>query len=169
MTTLYLIGLATFLSYTTFTIIKNGISSSFSDTYYQLGKLGWLFQLNMIILTFSLAPVILSLTEGYWWQFISFFTIAPIAFVGVAPLFKIEKSVERKVHFVAAAISAVASMIFISLSAIQINPLIWYALILSILTMSLFYVVDKFRNLVWWTEYICFVSLLSTLGILLFV
>lgn len=167
MITLYIIGVSIFLGYTIYTIAKNGISSSFSDTFYAMGNKGWLFQAVLVSLTFLLMPVILELSEGFKWQPIAFFTIAPIAFVGLTPLFKMKGSIEAKVHVYAALISAINSIAFILLT-MHLNNIILYAFIGVILIMCIGYILNNFKNIIWWLEYICFISLLFTLGLLLY-
>jgi len=166
MLTLFLIGLITLLSYTGFTIYKCGISSSFSDTFYGLKNLGWLFTINMFILTFSLSPVMLTITENQWWQFVSFFTITPIAFIGAASAYKGGELV-YKTHMFAAGLSTVSSIIWVILSSIYILPNIWLTIPISIIIMTICYFLDKRKSLIWWVEFACFMWTLVTIYFLL--
>ena len=166
MLTLFFVGLITLLTYTGFTIYKCGISNSFSYTFYCLKNLGWLFTINMFILTFTLTPVILSITENQWWQFISFFTITPIAFVGVASAYKGGELI-YKIHMFAAGMSAVASLIWVILVSIYIVSNMWLVIPFSIIIMSLCYILDKRKNIIWWAEFACFMWMLLAIYILI--
>lgn len=167
MIALYIIAVIIFLGYSAYSIFKNGISKSFSDTFYDLGKMGWLFQLVMVSLTFLLLPVILELSEGFIFQPVAFLTVVPIGFVGLTPLFKMKRTTESIVHVCSALLSAVCSLLFIS-SVVHLNSLILYSTVCITLLMLIGYALNNFNNIVWWLEYICFISLLTTLGILLF-
>jgi len=165
---LFFIGISIFILYTIYVILKTGILSSFSESYYALKKDGWLFQLNMIITTFTMLPTMLIITEKYWWQFISFFAIAPITFVGVAPKFKTNKSLEKEVHIKAAKISAIGSLIWVILGSIYISNLLWIVIPTSIILMIILWLLNHRKNYIWWAEYACFMWTLTSIGILLF-
>ena len=166
MLTLYFIGLITFLSYTLFTIYKCGVSSSFSYTFYCLEKLGWLFTINMFITTFTFTPIILNITQNYWWQFMSFFTIVPIAFVGVASAYKGGELV-YKIHMFAASFSTVSSIIWIILCSVYINSLIWLVIPFSLVVMFFCYLIDRRKNIIWWVEFACFMWMFLTIYFLI--
>lgn len=168
MGTLFLIGVATLLLFTLHVINKVGVIPSFSDSYYELKKQGWMFQLNMVILTFSLTPVMLEVSVGQWWQFLAFFAIAPIAFVGLAPKFKPKKSLERDVHMTAAKLSAVFSFLWVVMAGFDINKLVWLTIPFSIFFMFVEYLINGKKNKIWWAEFACFAWTLLSIGILLF-
>lgn len=167
MSTLFFIGVGTLLLFSLYVIYKFGVQPSFSDSYYALGKKGWMFQLNMIVMTFSFTPVMLEISAGYWWQFLSFLAIAPIAFVGVAPKFKVKNSPERDVHMFAAKMSAIFSLLWVAMVGYDINKIVWLTIPLSALVMFVAYLINGKKNKIWWAEYICFSWTLMTMGILL--
>ena len=71
-------------------------------------------------MTFFFVVSMLEVTAGQWWQFISFFAIAPIAFVGVAAPFR-DGGLTKKTHMNAAKMSALFSFIWVVLCGIYIN------------------------------------------------
>ena len=76
MTTLIILlsAVVLFFSYTIWAIIKIGfIPNSWSDTYYELGKKGWTWQVFMVLMGFLFFGLTLELLDGYWFQFLGFF------------------------------------------------------------------------------------------------
>lgn len=155
----FLTGVATLLAYTAYIVINYGVQKSFSDSYYALeadrkGK-GKLFGITMIVMTFSFAIAMLDLTAGYWWQFIGFLAIAPIGFVGVAAAFR-EGGLTKRVHMAAAKASAILSLVWVVAVGISINSAALLSIPLSIALFGAFWILDDWRNKVWWAEYVCF-------------
>lgn len=156
MNALFFVGVSILLVYLVFVMVRVGVPPSLSDSYYSLKKQGFLFQLTLIILCFTFTPILLELTEGQWWQFTAFFAVAPIGFVAVAPQFKMERSVERKVHFGAAIISGVISFIWVSLTAIYINSITWWSILIAVGVALMAWLINRRKNLTFWMEASCF-------------
>lgn len=155
----FLTGLTTLITYTIYIVSKYGVQESFSDSYYALendkeGK-GKLFGITMIIMTFSFAIAMLSLTAGYWWQFIGFLAIAPIGFVGVAAAFR-EGGLTKKVHMANAKMAAVFSLVWVLAVGIDITAIAYLSIPISIALFLAAWGLDDWRNKVWWAEYVCF-------------
>lgn len=85
--------------YLAFVVAKFGIPQSISDTYYLLGKQGWLFQLALAATAFCVVPSLIDSSTEYT-KFLAFLACTGLAFVAAAPLFKME--LEGKVHFTSA-------------------------------------------------------------------
>lgn len=156
MNTLFFIGVSILLIYLIFIKVKVGIPSSLSDSYYRLGKRGYLFQVTLIILCFTFTPVLLVLSEGQWWQFVAFFASAPIGFVAVAPQFKLDRSVEKKVHIVSAMISGGVSFAWVVLAAIYIDSITLWSIVISLIIAVIAWLINKRKNLTFWLEFSCF-------------
>lgn len=155
----FLTGVITLITYTVYIVINYGVQKSFSDSYYALeadrkGK-GKLFGITMIIMTFCFAIAMLDLTAGYWWQFIGFLAIAPIGFVGVAAAFR-EGGLTKKVHMANAKMSAVLSLVWVVAVGIDITAMAYLSIPISIALFGAFWMLDDWRNKVWWAEYVCF-------------
>ena len=69
--------------------------------------------------------VLLEITTGKWYQFLSFFATSALIFVAFAPDYK--QMLEGKVHVAAAMVSAIAALTLIVLMGY------WYVLILPFL------------------------------------
>lgn len=80
-------------------LIKFGIPKSISETYYLLGKHGWLFQVTLFSVAFLVVPTLIDRSSENT-RFLAFLACAGLAFVAAAPLFKMD--LEGKVHFTSA-------------------------------------------------------------------
>ena len=83
--------------------LRHGIPTMISDTFYQLGKRGWLF--STIILAVAFMMVICLLDSGKGIQCLAFLGCGGLAFVGAAPNYC--DSNEYKVHKTGAIIAAI--------------------------------------------------------------
>lgn len=171
MTTLsFFAGLTTLIVFTLYIFLKYGIQPSFSDSYYALEKdkkgKGILFTITMVAMTFFFAVPMLEISAGQWWQFISFFAIAPIAFVGVAARFR-EGGLTKETHMKAAKMSALFSFIWVVLCGICINWVVLLTIPVSVALMAAIWLLSGRTNKVWWAEYACFVWTITTIDILL--
>lgn len=93
--------------------------------------------------------VLLEITTGKWYQFLSFFATSALIFVAFAPKFK--DILEGKVHVAAAMVSAIAALTLIVLMGY------WYVPILPFLA-SVF-IIRKWGNKTYWLEMVCFSSI----------
>ena len=166
----FFLGFATLLSFTRYIFLKYGIQSSFSDSYYALEKdkkgKGILFTITMVAMTFFFVVSMLEVSAGQWWQFISFFAIAPIAFVGVAAPFR-DGGLTKKTHMNAAKMSALFSFIWVVLCGIYINQTVLLTIPVSVALMAFVWLLSGRTNKVWWAEYACFMWTITTIDILL--
>ena len=126
---------------------------SLSESYYTTK---WKFQVALFFTAVLLVPVMLEVTLDKY-QFLAFFSIAPILFVSVAPKFK-NKDVERKVHIFSAQLAAINSLFWAAIMLkLLIVPLLLILIILGIV------VIRKCSNKVFVSELICFIIVYITL------
>lgn len=110
---LFLLAMLILIGFIAFILVFIGIGrlESLSDSYYELmEKKDWykyLFQITLLSVSFLLVPVMLQFTPEHF-QFLAFFTAAPIAFVAIPDL-----ALERKVHKIAAIVSGVSSALWV--------------------------------------------------------
>lgn len=104
-----------FLTYNIVTVVKFGMPSSLSDTFYLIENkkknLGYIFTGMMWSMAFLLMPAWIAITDAMpgWEHYLTvlpFLSAAGIAFVGSAPAFR-NVGVENKVHMWAAKLCAV--------------------------------------------------------------
>ena len=141
--------LTAFLILTVYIVIhagKFGIRESLSASYYDTK--GW-FQLALGSAGFLMTVSLLNMTEGKWYQFLSFFATSALIFVAFAPDYK--NILEGKVHVAAAMISAIAALALIVLMGY------WYVPVLPFLA-SVF-IIRKWGNKTYWLEMACFAGI----------
>lgn len=85
--------------------VKLGIPESLSETYYSLGKHGWVFQTLVFLIGALLLPAWLFLSENSH-QFLVFLSCASLCFVAFTPCFKQE--LQGKVHYSAAIVCCIS-------------------------------------------------------------
>lgn len=134
-------------------IIKFGIPNSLSETYYLLGKCGWIFQVLMLGIGGFLLPVWLSLSEETY-QFLVFLACASLCFVASAPCFKLE--LQGKVHYSAAAICCVSVFAWQILEGLW-DVMLWFVWIGGMLTL-----INR-SKWCWWLECAAIGSLFANL------
>ena len=112
----------------------------------------------MVFLGMASGALMFQLSEGYWFQFVGLFAAFPICFVGVAPRFSFVDGLEleREVHFFAAKLSGVASIIWIILMAIYAAPIL--ALSIPISAIICFIAFKIWGREIWWIEMAAFFS-----------
>ena len=114
MTTLLITSFIILLSYTTYYLSRVGLLPSHSDSYFALGKQGWMFQASLFLTAFLLMIHLLEVTPDPF-KFTAFFTCAPVLFTAFAPDFRKENgkvTMERKVHMLGAKIGGVISFLW---------------------------------------------------------
>ena len=119
-----------------------GIPRSLSDTFYLLGKRGWLFQCVLGVFGGLLMPVWLDVSSDNS-EFLAFLACSGLLFVAAAPCFKVE--LEGKVHYTAAVACCVAAF------AWQIVEMCWL-LPVSSLALALGAAWMTKGKLFWWVE-----------------
>lgn len=141
------ISLIIMLSYLGLVLIRFGIPKSISETYYLLGKMGWLFQVTLFSVAFLVVPTLIDMSsEGT--RFLAFLACAGLAFVGAAPLFK--RKLDGKVHYISAAMCCGGLVLWQVFNACWVVPLICFV---AIIPPMLF---DGKR--MWWLEIATIVS-----------
>ena len=147
MTALLITSFVILLSY----ILYAGVAESLSATYYKVKK-PYLFQIALGLTGFLMMIYLLNMTDGKWYQFLSFFATSALIFVAFAPDYR--QMLEGKVHVAAAMTSAVAALALIVLMGY------WYVPILPFLA-SVF-IIRKWGNKTYWLEMVCFSSIYLT-------
>lgn len=128
-------------------LIKFGIPKSISETYYLLGKMGWLFQVTLFSVAFLVVPTLIDRSSENT-RFLAFLACAGLAFVGAAPLFK--RELDGKVHYISAAMCCGGLVLWQVFNASWVVPLICFV---AIIPPMLF---DGKR--MWWLEIATIVS-----------
>ena len=142
--------------YLAFVVAKFGIPKSISDTYYLLGKQGWLFQLALAATAFCVVPSLIDTSSEYT-KFLAFLACAGLAFVSAAPLFKME--LEGKVHFTSAYICCGSLVLWQIFNTSWLIPLVCFALVAIPML--------KDKKYMWWLEIATVVS--AYVSLILFV
>lgn len=156
MVTLLVISIVLFVSYIGYTVGMYGIPASISDTYYRLGKKGWLFTLFCLAESSLLVASFIEASKEEY-QFLAFIASASLAFVGSAPLFKEQN---RNIHYVSAGICALASLVW------QVLMSFWYIPLITFLGGVIVLACLKFRKPMFWMEMCAFISTYITLLLL---
>lgn len=132
---------------------SGGIPDSLSSTYYALGRKGWLFQMALWAVSFTLLPVWMeTASDRYGWMV--FLSCASLSFVASAPCFRME--LEGKVHYVSAAVCCVCAIGW------QIMEGVWDTLLLFGMLGFMLTLSDR-SKWCWWTECAVVVSLYANL------
>ena len=111
---LAIISFAVLFSYTAYYLSRVGLLPSHSDSYFALGKQGWMFQVSLFLSAFLLMIPLLEITPDPF-KFTALFTCAPVLFTAFAPDFRKENgkvTMERNVHMMGAKIGGVISFIW---------------------------------------------------------
>lgn len=133
--------------YLAFVVVKFGIPQSISDTFYLLGKKGWMFQVALAATAFCVIPSLIDAsTENT--QFLAFLGCGGLAFVAFAPLFKME--LEGKVHFVSAYICCGSLALWQVFNTSWVIPVVCLALVAIPML--------KDKKYMWWLEIATIVS-----------
>lgn len=172
---LFLLAMLILIGFIAFILVFIGIGrlESLSDSYYELmEKKDWykyLFQITLLSVSFLLVPVMLEFTPEAF-KFLAFFTVAPIAFVAVAPRFRAVDNVygdnEKKVHKTAALVSGASSALWVVSIAATSGWDILLTIPISAFLAYCGYAVSGQK--VWWAEMACFGWTLSTAALIIF-
>ena len=134
-------------SYLAFVVAKFGIPQSISESYYLLGKMGWVFQITLFVTAFLVIPSLIDAsTENT--QFLAFLACAGLLFVGAAPLFKQE--FDNKVHFTSAALCCGSLVLWQVFNSSWVIPAVCFCFVC--------YPMLKDKKYVWWLEIATIVS-----------
>lgn len=133
--------------YLAFVVAKFGIPKSISETYYLLGKHGWLFQVTLFSVAFLVVPTLIDRSSENT-RFLAFLACSGLSFVAAAPLFKME--LEGKVHYVSAAICCGGLVLWQVFNSCWIIPLMCF--------LAVVYPMVKDKKYMWWLEIATIVS-----------
>ena len=142
---LALISFIILISYTAYYLSRVGLLPSHSDSYFALGKQGWMFQVSLFLTAFLLMIPLLEITPDPF-KFTAFFTCAPVLFTAFAPDFRRENgkvTMERKVHMMGAKIGGVISFLWAIWMAYSFT---WNILIIVALLGIIFFILNKIFN-----------------------
>lgn len=115
---------------------------SLSESYYLMGKRGWLFQLLLAGTALTLLPVWICCSECRH-EWMAFLSCASLLFVAAAPCFRLE--LEGKVHYTAAAVCCVCAVLW-QVSEELWDVTLWFAFLGGMLSLQW---KDKWC---WWME-----------------
>lgn len=140
-------------SYTAYYLLRVGLLPSHSDSYFELGKQGWMFQASLFLTAFLLMIPLLDVTPEPF-KFTAFFTCAPVLFTAFAPDFRKENgkvTMERKVHMLGAKTGGVISFVWALWMAYSFT---WWLLLAVGVLGAIFYLLNKkFNKPVLFLEY----------------
>ena len=140
-TTLFILMITVFLSYTLFIGLKYGIQKSISDSYYRLPE-RFKFLFTLFTWGFAIPAIILGNNV------LMFLAGSGIVFVGAAAAFKDKMTYE--VHMIGA-----YSGVLLSQLAIYFNYHLW-GLNLLFIVPSLLFLGFNIKNKIWWIECMAF-------------
>lgn len=128
------------------------IPESISETYYLLNR-GWLFQMVMFVVGFSLMPVWLEISSDAY-KFLVFISCASICFIGAAPALKIK--FESQIHYTCAVLCGACSFAWQILEGMWDTQLFFGFL-------GLCGIIKQPKNYTWWIEIAIIFSLFANL------
>ena len=138
--------------YLAFVLAKFGISRSISDTYYLLGKKGWLFQLALAATAFTAMPMLIDNSSENT-RFLAFIACAGLTFVSCAPMFKLE--LEGKVHYISAYTCCICLVLWQVFNTSWLVPFVCFMLVIM--------PIKKDGKKTWWMEIATIVSTYASL------
>lgn len=141
------LSLVILVCYLGMVLIRFGIPKSISETYYLLGKHGWLFQVTLFSVAFLVVPTLIERSsEGT--RFLAFLACMGLAFVAAAPLFK--RELDGKVHYISAAMCCGGLVLWQVFNASWVVPLICFVAVLPPMLFG--------GKRMWWLEIATIVS-----------
>ena len=135
------------LGYLAFVVAKFGIPKSISETFYLLGKKGWMFQITLFVTAFLVVPSLIDASSEDT-QFLAFLACAGLIFVGAAPLFK--RTFDNKVHFISAALCCGSLVLWQVFNSSWVIPSVCFGLVC--------YPMLRGRKYIWWIEIATIIS-----------
>jgi hypothetical protein len=140
------IQITIFILYTTLIVYRYGILPSISESWYVLPlRQKFLFTL----FTWGIGIPMLFYDSGAL-----FLSGSALTFVGVATQFKTSISFTREVHYAGALIGVLVPLIYFGISSDN-----WIPLVIQVFA-TMFIVLTKTQNKIWWTEIVAFVCVL---------
>lgn len=148
------------LFYLAVTITKfREIPPSISETYYMWKEIGkeWVFTCVMWVTGLSILIYWVSIATNYRCQFLSFFSVAGMCFVGGACMFK--ETLTKETHYFSAFIWAIGATLFFIVNGLYMPILIGF------LTGLAGFLLNR-RNLTFWAEIACVVMMVTGIFLL---
>lgn len=160
---LALISFLIFAIYNIIAIIRFGVLTSLSNTYYLYNSikkgLGVVFSITLSIVGGLLLPAWLDISDGSNFQFLAFLCCAMIIFVAYAPQFKDDK-LTSTVHTASAILSAICGLLWIFI----VTPFWYVPLIMGIIFVLIGFITKSLKRCyVYWLEMIAFISTYVTI------
>jgi hypothetical protein len=135
-------------------VVAFGVPYSISDTFYLMNakkrNLGYLFTVWAALTGIAVAAMMFELSVGQWYQFLGLFAGGALGFVGAAPLFK---GHEKKIHYTAAGVCAVAAVVWMVATGY------WFVPATTLATCGVITMLTKTRKYMFWFEVVMFVSM----------
>lgn len=167
---LAVVAIAIFVAYNSAVILKFGIPSSLSASFYLWNglkkNLGYIFTGMMFTVAFLLMPSWLEITEivSSWSKYLTalpFFAGASIAFVGAAPAFR-DCTIENKVHMVSASMAAVFALLWCLVVCYSVGWIFVLASLAIVWIVAFATKTQKSGSTYWW-EMVAFLATFSTI------
>ena len=149
------ISFGIYIIYNIISVYKNKkIPNNLSDTYYIWPK--WVFPVVLMLISWTLMPNLLDLTEGSNWQFLSFLTCMGLTFIGLSPDY-LDNKLDYKVHSICAYVIALTSILLIIL--VVHKYLLLLDILIKIIILSLIFTKKYIKDCwLYWLETSLFLS-----------
>lgn len=149
------ISFGIYIIYNIISVYKNKkIPNNLSDTYYIWPK--WVFPVVMMLISWTLMPNLLDLTEGSNWQFLSFLTCMGLTFIGLSSDY-LDNKLDYKVHSICAYVIALTSILLIIL--VVHKYLLLLDILIKIIILSLIFTKKYIKDCwLYWLETSLFLS-----------
>lgn len=139
------------LTYLGYNVYKYGISNMISDTYYQLGKYGYIFSIILSILAIGMLVFILN--SGLGIPCLAFIGCASLLFVAIAPNYL--DQIDYKIHKTGAILAACGSIGW----SLSVNAWITIGIVALY---AINQIVVKKKHPWYWAEFCAFLDVFAT-------
>lgn len=127
-------NLLIFITYNVYILKEFGVPESLSETTYLLKDKHWIFTLLCFITTFTLLPLWFGVCNNHNFDFLKFFSLGSLLFVGATPFFK--ESLQRQIHYISAIVCFVSIILWFFLQHLLLYIAVY--IILFIFSMFIF-------------------------------
>lgn len=103
-------NLLIFIIYNVYILKEFGVPESLSETTYLLKDKYWIFTLLCFITSFTLLPLWLGVCNNHNFDFLKFFSLGSLLFVGSTPFFK--ESLQKQIHYTSAIICFISIILW---------------------------------------------------------
>lgn len=149
---LTIVQILIFIVYVTFILIKFGLLSSISESWYSLRDIGGVWYSLFTWFCWGIGFTMFFQTNGVA-PYLFFLSGVGFCSVGVATMFKLNDSIQPYIHFTGALTGIICSLIGLGIERHGWIPLIIFTLssiILKYITVS---------NKIWWIEIMAFITI----------